>query len=58
MIFGASHSVLSLFLCYSIKLLYKVLKEEPSARVDIPSFEEIRDYQEVISSHFHVLNCT
>jgi len=48
MIFGASHSVLALFLRYSIKLLYKVLKEEPSARIDIPSVEEIRGYQEVI----------
>jgi hypothetical protein len=58
MIFGASHSVLALFLRYSIKLLYKVLKEEPSARVDKPSVEEIRHYQEVISSHFPVLNGT
>jgi hypothetical protein len=58
MIFGASHSVLTLFLHYSIKLLYKVLKEEPSARIDIPSVEEIRGYQEVISRHFPVLNGT
>jgi hypothetical protein len=58
MIFGASHSVLALFLCYFIKLLYKVLKEEPSARVEIPSVEEIRYYQEVISSHFPALNST
>jgi hypothetical protein len=58
MIFGASHSVLALFLHYSIKLLYKVLKEEPSARIDIPSVEEIRGYQEVISRHFPLLNGT
>jgi hypothetical protein len=56
--FGATHSILALFLRCSIKLLYKVLKEEPSARVEIPSVEEIRDYQEVISSHFPVLNGT
>jgi hypothetical protein len=58
MIFGATHSVLTLFLRYSIKLLYKVLKEEPSSRVEIPSVDEIRDYQEVVSSHFPVLNGT
>ena len=58
MIFGATHSVLALFLRYSIKLLYKVLKEEPSARVEIPSVEEIRGYQDVVSSHFPALNGT
>jgi len=58
MIFGATHSVLALFLSYSIKLLYKVLKEEPTARIEMPSVEEIREYQEVISSHFPVLNHT
>jgi len=58
MIFGVTHSVLALFLWYSIKLLYKVLKEEPTARIEIPSVEEIMEYQEVISSHFPVLNCT
>jgi hypothetical protein len=56
MIFGATHSVLSLFLRYSIKLLYKVLKEEPLARVEIPSEEDIRKYQEVIASNFSVLD--
>jgi hypothetical protein len=34
------------------------LKEEPSARVEIPSVEEIIDYQEVVSSQFPVLNGT
>jgi len=58
MIFGVTHSVLALFLRYSIKLLYKVLKEEPAARIEIPSVDEIREYQEVISSHFPVLNRT
>jgi hypothetical protein len=43
---------------YSIKLLYKVLKEEPSARVEIPSEEDIREYHEVIASNFPVLNGT
>jgi hypothetical protein len=58
MIFGATPSLLSLFLRYSIKLLYKVLKEEPSARVEIPSEEGIREYQEVIASNFPVLDGT
>ena len=58
MVFGVTHSVLSAFLRYSIKLLYKVLKEEPSARVVIPSDEEIREYQENISSNFPVLDGT
>jgi hypothetical protein len=58
MIFGATHSVLSLFLRYSIKLLYKVLKEEPSARIEIPAEEDIREYQEVIASNFPVLDGT
>ncbi len=49
---------LSLFSRCSIKLLYKVLKEEPSARVEIPSEEEIRVYQEVIFSNFPVLGGT
>jgi hypothetical protein len=56
MIFGATHSVLALFLRYSIKLLYKVLKEENSARIELPSNEQIREYQEVVSTHFPVLN--
>ena len=58
MVFGATHSVLSLLLRDSVKLLYKVLKEEPSARVEIPSEEEIREYQEVISSNLPVLDGT
>jgi hypothetical protein len=33
MIFGVSHSVLCLFLRYSIRILFKVLKEEPLAKV-------------------------
>jgi hypothetical protein len=55
LVFGATHLVLASFLKYSIKLLNKVLKEEPSARAEIPSEEEIREYQEVVSSNFHVL---
>ena len=38
MVFGATHSVLAAFLRYSIKLLYKVLKEEPSALVRFYNF--------------------
>jgi hypothetical protein len=58
MIFGATHLVPALFLQYSIKLPYKVLKEEPSAKIEIPSEEQIREYQEVISSSFPVLDGT
>jgi hypothetical protein len=35
-----------------------VLKEEPSARVEIPSEEDIREYQMVIASNFPVLDGT
>jgi hypothetical protein len=52
MIFGATHLELALFLQYSINLLYKVLKEEPSARIEIPYGEQIKEYREAISSHF------
>jgi hypothetical protein len=37
MVFGAPYSVLCLFLKYSIRLLFRVLKDEVDARVDIPS---------------------
>jgi len=35
-----------------------VLKEEDSARVELPSNEQIREYQEVVSNHLPVLNGT
>jgi len=47
MVFGASHSVLGLFLKYSMWLLFRVLKDEEDARVALPSAEEIAEYQDV-----------
>jgi hypothetical protein len=43
MVFGASHSVLGLFLKFSMRLLFKVLRQEDAAKVSIPSAEESRD---------------
>jgi hypothetical protein len=56
MIFGASHSVLCLFLRFSMRLLFKVLKEEPLAKVAIPCVEEIREYQAVVRDTFPALD--
>jgi hypothetical protein len=50
MVFGASHSVLCL------RLLFKVLKEEVDARVELPSTEEISEHQDVVRSNFPALN--
>jgi hypothetical protein len=55
MVFGASHSVLCLFLKYSTRLLFRVLKEEEDARVALPSPEEIVEYQDVIESNYPAL---
>jgi hypothetical protein len=55
MIFGAPHSVLCLFLKFSLRLLFKVLMEENSAKICIPSAEEITDYQELVRSNFPAL---
>jgi hypothetical protein len=56
MVFGASHSVLCLFLKFSIRLLFRVLKEEVDARVELPSAEEVVEYQEVVCSNFPALD--
>ncbi len=55
MVFGASHSVLYLFLKYSVQLLFRVLKDEVDARVDIPSAEVTTEYQEVVRTNFPAL---
>jgi hypothetical protein len=52
MVFGASHSFLSLFFKYSVRLLFKVLKEEEDGKVALPSVQEIAEYQEVDRSNF------
>jgi hypothetical protein len=56
MVFGVSHSVLCLFLKFSMRLLFKVLREEDSAKVCIPSAEEITHYQELIRLNFPALD--
>jgi hypothetical protein len=56
MVFGASHSVLCIFLKFSMRLLFKVLREEDSAKVCIPSAEDIAQYQEVVRSNFPALD--
>jgi hypothetical protein len=56
MVFGASHSVLCLFLKFSIRLLFRVLKEEVDARVELPSAEDVVEYQEVVCSNFSALD--
>ena len=55
MVFGASHSVLGLFLKFSMRLLFKVLRQEDAAKVSIPSAEEIAQYQAVIRLNFPAL---
>jgi hypothetical protein len=55
MVFGASHSVLSLFLKYSTRLLFRVLQEEEDARVALPSPEEVAEYQAVVETNYPAL---
>jgi hypothetical protein len=39
-----------------MRLLFKVLKEEVDARVEIPSVEEIVEYKDVVNRNFPTLN--
>jgi hypothetical protein len=55
MVFGATHSVLCLFLKYYMRLLFRVLKEEEDARVALPSPEEILEYQDVVETNYPAL---
>jgi hypothetical protein len=41
MVFGLINSVLCIFLKFAMRLLFRVLKEEEHAKVDIPSAEEV-----------------
>jgi hypothetical protein len=41
MVFGASYSVLAIFLKFSIRLLYKVLLEEEGAKAQLPTVEKL-----------------
>jgi hypothetical protein len=39
-----------------MRLLFKLLKEEVDARVEIPSVEEIAEYKDVVNRNFPALN--
>jgi len=54
--YGASHSVLLVFLKYSMRLLYKILLEEDAAKVCIPSADKIREYQSIIRLNYPALD--
>jgi len=54
--YGATHSVLVVFLKYSMRLLYKVLMQEDGAKVCIPSPEKIQEYQSVIRLNYPALD--
>jgi hypothetical protein len=56
LVFGLTGSVLSLFLRYGRRLLLRVLKAEPGSRIQMPSIEEIRDYQEIVWRLYPSLN--
>jgi hypothetical protein len=47
---------LSIFIKFSIRLLFRVLKEEVDVRVELPSAEEVVEYQEVVWSNFPALD--
>jgi hypothetical protein len=55
MVFGATHSVLCLFLKYSMRILFRVLKGEEDARVALPSPEEVAEYQDVVETNYPAL---
>ena len=56
MVFGLTHSVLCLFLTFSMRLLFKVLIAEPHANVTLPSPLEIEHYKEIVLENFPALN--
>jgi len=56
MVFGASHSVLCLFLKFSMRLLFRALKEEADAKIALPSSQEVAEYQEVVRTNFPALD--
>jgi hypothetical protein len=56
MVFGASHSVLCLFLKFSMRLLFRVLKEEADTKIALPSAQEVAEFQEVVKTNFPALD--
>jgi hypothetical protein len=56
MIFGLTHSVLCLFLKFSMRLLFKVLASEHHAKVSLPSPVEMEHYKDIVLQNFADLN--
>ncbi len=56
MVFGASHSVLCLFLQFSMRLLFRVFNAEVDAKVALPSAQEVVEYQKVVRTNFPALD--
>jgi hypothetical protein len=56
LLFGITASPLSLFLRFGRRLLLRILKQEPGARVQMPSIEEINDYKEIVLRRYPNLN--
>jgi hypothetical protein len=56
LMYGVTHSVLIVFLKFGMRLLYKVLKEDETAQVHIPSPEKISEFQDVIRVNFPALD--
>jgi hypothetical protein len=56
MVFGASHSVLCLFLKFSMRLLFRVFNAEVDAKVALPSAQEVVEYQNVVRANFPALD--
>jgi hypothetical protein len=52
MFFGHTNSVLSVFLYFSMRLLFRVLKDEQYTEVEIPSCDEINADKEKIVANF------
>jgi hypothetical protein len=55
-VFGLTHSVLCLFLKFSMRLLFRVLAAEHYAKVTLPSAAEIEHYKEIVLQNFPDLN--
>ena len=54
-IFGVTYSCLSLFLRFGRRLLLKVLKNDPNARVTIPKNEVLKAYADSIKEQYSAL---
>ena len=44
-----------MYLCFGQRILFKVLSNDANARVEIPSDEKIREYQEIIREQYPLL---